>query len=46
MAKRKKYNDLIQKISIANTPNTAGIYPGSMIWQFYIKRVKYFRHLK
>ena len=46
--KRKKimYNERIEKISISNTPNTAGIYPRSMVWQFYIKRIKYFRQLK
>lgn len=44
--KRKMYNERIQKISISNQPNTAGIYPKSMVWQFYIKRIKYFRQLK
>ena len=44
--KKTMYNERIQKISISNIPNTAGIYPKSMVWQFYIKRIKYFRQLK
>jgi len=44
--KKKMYNERIQKISISNIPNTAGMYPKSMVWQFYIKRIKHFRQLK
>jgi len=44
--KRKMYNEKIQKISISNTPNKVGIYQGSMVWQYYIKQVKFFKNLK
>ncbi|MFK7771451.1 MAG: bifunctional riboflavin kinase/FAD synthetase [Saprospiraceae bacterium] len=44
--KRKMYNEKIQKISISNTPNKVGIYQGSMVWQYYIKKVKFFKNLK
>ena len=44
--KRTMYNELIQKISISNVPNTEGVYRGSMIWQYYVMRVKYFKNLK
>ena len=44
--KRKMYNEKIQKISISNMPNTEGIFRGSMIWQYYIKRIKFFKNLK
>jgi riboflavin kinase/FMN adenylyltransferase len=43
--KRKMYNEKIQKISISNTPNKVGIYQGSMVWQYYIKKVKFFKNL-
>ncbi len=44
--KRKMYNEKIQKISISNKPNKVGIYQGSMVWQYYIKQVKFFKNLK
>ena len=44
--KRKMYNERIQKTSISNTPNKVGIYQGSMVWQYYIKKVKFFKNLK
>jgi riboflavin kinase/FMN adenylyltransferase len=44
--KRKMYNEKIQKISISNTPNKVGTYQGSMVWQYYIRKVKFFKNLK
>ncbi len=46
LEKRKMYNEKIQKISISNIPNKVGIYQGSMVWQYYIKKVKFFKNLK
>ena len=44
--KRKIYTEKIQKVSISTTPNKIGIYQGSMVWQYYIKKVKFFKNLK
>jgi riboflavin kinase/FMN adenylyltransferase len=43
--KRKRYNDLIQKVSISPTPNKVGILNKSIIWQYYIRRKKHFKDL-
>ena len=43
--KRKHYNDLIQKVSISSNPNRTGILDKSIIWQYYIRRKKYFKDL-
>ena len=43
--KRKHYQELIDKVSIQAHTNRAGIYPSSLIWQYYILRKKTFRHL-
>lgn len=44
--KRKLYNEMIQKISISNMPNLEGVYRGSMVWQYYVKQVRFFKNLK
>jgi len=44
--KRKMYREMIEKISISNTPNTKGIYKGSMVWNYYVRRIKNFKSLK
>jgi GT2 family glycosyltransferase len=44
--KRKMYNEKIQKISISDKPNSVGVYQGSMVWQYCIKQVKFFKNLK
>ncbi|MDG1433083.1 MAG: bifunctional riboflavin kinase/FAD synthetase [Saprospiraceae bacterium] len=44
--KRKIYTEKIQKVSISTKPNKIGIYQGSMVWQYYIKKVKFFKNLK
>lgn len=44
--KRKMYSERIQKISISNRPNKVGMFPGSMVWQYYIKQIKIFKNLK
>lgn len=43
--KRKMYNEKIQKISISNSPNTNGVLKSSLIWKYYIRRIKIFRNL-
>lgn len=45
LKKRKMYNEKIQKISISNIPNKVGMYQKSMVWQYYIKKVKFFKNL-
>lgn len=42
--KRKAYNDRIHKISI-NPPNEEGRYQGSIVWQYFGKGKRYFKHL-
>lgn len=38
--------DRINKISIQQVPNMAGVYPRSIVWQYYIKAKKHFSNLK
>ena len=44
--KRAFYNDLIEKNSISDQANVKGIFNGSIIWNFYILRKKYFKSLE
>ena len=44
--KRKHYDDLIQKMSIADEMNESGRYPKSIIWQYYFKKKKLFKDLE
>ncbi|MBK8492025.1 MAG: bifunctional riboflavin kinase/FAD synthetase [Saprospirales bacterium] len=43
---RKHYEELIQKVSIHASMDTGGIYPGSVVWQYFVKGRKYFKRLK
>ena len=45
LRKRKTYNELIQKISI-DQANMEGRYSGSIVWQYYAKGKRYFKHLQ
>ncbi len=44
-AKRKTTKDLIAKNSISTEPNRTGIYPGSIVWQYYALRKRFFKNL-
>ena len=44
--KRKHYDELIQKMSIANEMNQSGRYHKSIIWQYYFKKNKLFKDLE
>ena len=44
--KRNYYNDLIAKNSIADQPNEKGRFSGSIIWNYYILRKKYYKNLE
>ena len=46
LKKRKRLERLIQKTSIQTTPNEAGRYEGSIVWQYYIQRNIHFSKLK
>ncbi len=35
----------IEKLSIRQKTNNSGIYPKSIVWQYYIRRKKYFKNL-
>lgn len=41
--KRKPIQEAINKVSIHPTPNEAGRYPGSIIWQYYIRQKRHFK---
>ncbi len=43
--KRKHYNDLIQKVSVSPAPNNQGLFPKSIIWQYYVRRKKFYKDL-
>ncbi|MCB0641443.1 MAG: glycosyltransferase family 2 protein, partial [Phaeodactylibacter sp.] len=45
-AKRRHYEDLIQKVSISPKANRKGIYPRSIVWQYYVMGRKQFKNLK
>ena len=45
LKKRRHYNELIQKISI-DSPTEEGRYRGSIVWQYYARGKRYFKHLQ
>jgi len=45
LRKRKQAQDLIAKSSISTEPNRAGIYQGSIVWQYYALRKRFFKNL-
>lgn len=45
LKKRRKYRELIQKVSISRSPNWQGRYSGSIVWQYFGKNKRYFRQL-
>ena len=45
VAKRKYYYEKIQRISIQPEPNRVGIYPKSIVWQYYARGKKRFKNL-
>lgn len=45
LKKRRKYRELIQKVSISRSPNWQGRYSGSIVWQYFGKSKRYFRQL-
>ncbi len=45
LRKRKELNERIQKISIDTRMNDAGRYKGSIVWKYYARGVRYFKHL-
>jgi GT2 family glycosyltransferase len=44
--KRAFYDDLIEKNSISIQPNKQGVFKGSIIWNYYVLRKKYFKNLE
>ncbi len=46
LQQRKATQELIDKTSISQVPNKNGRLDKSIIWQFYIRRKKYFRQLR
>jgi hypothetical protein len=45
LEKRKEARELIQKVSISETPNVVGRYGGSIVWQYYAMGKRYFKNL-
>lgn len=45
LAKRRQDYEQIQRISIQPEPNRVGIYPKSIVWQYYARGVKRFKNL-
>ncbi len=45
LEKRRQNNDLIAKISVSNKPNLAGVYLGSIVWDYFFRRKKQFNQL-
>jgi len=45
LRKRRFYSELIQKVSIQPFPNMEGQYPKSIVWQFYARGKRFFKHL-
>ncbi len=46
LKKRMYYDDLIEKNSISPRPNKNGIFNGSIIWNYYVLRKKFYKNLK
>ncbi|MEY4135356.1 MAG: bifunctional riboflavin kinase/FAD synthetase [Saprospiraceae bacterium] len=45
LVNRKRYNKLILRHRISNFPRKAGVYPGSIAWDFYFRGKKRFSEL-
>lgn len=43
--KRQEYNQLIKEYQANNTYNTQGLYKGSIVWQYYIRKKRRFSDL-
>jgi riboflavin kinase/FMN adenylyltransferase len=46
LKKRKKYNELINRVSIHQAPELKGVYRKSIVWQYYVRGKKYYKNLK
>ena len=43
--KRREYTDLISRISISPEPNLQGVYPRSIVWQYFFWNRKHYKNL-